>query len=211
MDSTEKNQKKHKKKKGAVIWVLLLVIVGAAAFVLTQHPDILGGGDGHIVTGSGGAYDRFYDPVFGISIEESEDYDEYLELDRYIHYKNGGVSVALTGGEADPPGGEVRFFIDYFDAVMSGDSDAYNSMFTKDYLESHGEKAAFTPQMIYDIQVERVSTAGVSSAFDVSYKIFRNNGTFRNDIYSDASRTVRIVIDDSEGKYKISDLKYFVS
>ena len=210
MDSTEKNQKKRKKKKGAVIWVLLLVIVGAAAFVLTRHPDILAGG-GHVVTGSGGAYDRFYEPVFGISLEESEKYDEYLELDRYIHYKNGSVSVALTGGEADPPGEEVRFFTDYFNAVISGDSDAYNSMFTKDYLESHGEKSAFTPQMIYDIQVERVSTGGTSSAFDVSYKIFRNNGTFRNDIYSDASRTVRIVIDDSEGKYKISDLKYFVS
>ena len=92
-------------------------------------------------------------------------------------------------------------------------ADGYNALFTASYRAAHGDKEKFTPQMIYDIEVERVDSTFVGNTstydFNVYYKIYRNDGTFRDDVYSDATRGIRVVVDDTEGSFKISVLKYF--
>lgn len=201
--------KNKKVKKGVVIWTALFITVGAAALLFGILPRFVSNEVGRTVTGSGGAYDFFYDAQY-VPLEEQEGYSEYLELDRYVHYKNGAQSIAVTEESASRIGEEASFFVSYFDAVISGDAERYNSMFSDEYLEAHGEKSAFTPQMVYDIEVERISSDSDADVFFVSYRIFRNNGTFRNDIYSDASRKVQIILERSDGVCKISDLKYFV-
>lgn len=205
-----------KKKKTVMIWIAVVLLLGCASFVLLEFPELFDRYSGtYEVTGSNGFYDYFYEADYSLKLEEYENYRDYLDLDRVLYYKNGNQTVGISDDEIDSYPDVIRFFRRYFDSIIDGNSEKYNSMFGEEYYKTHGEKEKFTPQMIYDMTVEQLSTSsddGVSEyVFDVSYKIFENNGTFRDDIYSNASRTQRITLDDSEGEIKIVAVQYYVS
>ena len=67
--------------------------------------------------------------------------------------------------------------------------------------------------MLYDIEIEKLGEDKTESEtryrYDVSYKIFRNNGTFRNDIGSDASKTLYFELTKSGGKVLIDKIDYY--
>ena len=78
-------------------------------------------------------------------------------------------------------------------AIIEGDADTYNSYFSDQHKRMAGEKAAFTPQKLYDIDLTYLNTTqddevGILVQFRVAYKILDNNGTFRNDIGGDQIR-----------------------
>lgn len=205
-----------KKKKTVMIWIAVVLLLGGASFVLLEFPELFDRYSGtYEVTGSNGFYDYFYEADYSLKLEEYENYRDYLDLDRALYYKNGNQTVGISDDEIDSYPDVIRFFRRYFDSIIDGNSEKYNSMFGEEYYKTHVEKEKFTPQMIYDMTVEQLSTSsddGVSEyVFDVSYKIFENNGTFRDDIYSNASRTQRITLDDSEGEIKIVAVQYYVS
>ncbi len=205
-----------KKKKTVLIWVAVVLLLGGAAFVLLEFPELFDRYSGtYEVTGSNGFYDYFYEADYSLKLEEYEDYRDYLDLDRVLYYKNGNQTVGISDDEIDSYPDVIRFFRRYFDSIIDGNSEKYNSMFGEEYYKTHDKKEKFTPQMIYDITVEQLSTSSDDDVseyvFDVSYKIFENNGTFRDDIYSNASRTQRITLDDSEGEIKIVAVQYYVS
>lgn len=208
-------QKTGKKKKIVlVIWLSVIALLGASAFLLLKDPTLFGGDETVRVTGSNGFYDYFYEADFSLELEEYECYPEYMELDRFVYYKNGNETVGIIDENRSSFTEDVLFFEEYFRTIISGDSEAYNLLFTESYFETHEKKEAFTPQMVYGILVEKVSEREESGVltygYDVSYKLYQNNGTFRDDIYSDASRTQYIEINDSEGEYKIDTLKFYV-
>ncbi len=133
------------------------------------------------------------------------DYDEnifedeaYLDLNRYIFYTEGALSVYLAGeNDFAAMGPAAAFFGDYFDAVIRGDAARFNACFTAEYLAEKGEKDRFTMQQLYDIEVTKLSEYLINEdtadpitvmEFDVSYRIRRNNGTFRDDLESGAAR-----------------------
>ena len=74
----------------------------------------------------------------------------------------------------------------------------------------------FAPQMLYDIRIEMLSNdpqndGTVLYAFNVEYKIHRNDGTFRNDIDSDASKKLYFELyEDTEGLVRIDRITYYV-
>ena len=86
-------------------------------------------------------------------------------------------------------------------------------MFTEAFFEKYERQGAFTPQMIYDTRVESAGiekngTATEAYNFAVEYKIFRNDGTFRDDILSDSSRRLYFRLTDEGGTLKIDSITY---
>lgn len=139
--------------------------------------------------------------------------EEYTQLDRSVHYVRNGETVALTDENIDEYGDDVRFFVMYFYYVITGDYETYNSLFTDDYYKTAEPYYSFTPQMVYDIETEYLGESdgngGTVYKYDVSYKIFRNNGTFRNDIGSDASKTLYFELVEQDGKILIDKIDYY--
>lgn len=208
-------KKNINQKKVIALWLCIVAVIAVVSAVLLSNPSLFDKEYGEQkVTGSNGFYDFFYEADFSLSLEEHEGYAEYLELDRYLYYKDGNETVGVLESNRDTFGGEVLFFEKYFDTIISGDSEAYNSLFTEKYYENHEKVSEFTPQMLYGMEIELLSEQEengiLTFTFNVSYKIFRNNGTFRNDIYSDAVRPVYIEINDAEGEFKVNALKYYV-
>jgi hypothetical protein len=89
----------------------------------------------------------------------------------------------------------AQFFYKYFNTVISGNYTEYKAFFTQDYLKRNTIPDKFTKQKIYDIEVnlydrQNIEENGKSiivDTFIVKYKIKDNNGTFRNDVGSNAT------------------------
>ncbi len=134
----------------------------------------------------------FYPADYNENIYEDK---EYMDKNRYLSYEKGGDTFTITNGDYAFYGPTIEFFAEYFDAVINGEYETYNDFFTEAYFEKQSNKSRFTPQKLYDINVKYKSTTALegdvtSYIYYVDYKIFENNGTFRNDIESDASRTL---------------------
>lgn len=143
-----------------------------------------------------------------IDIENDKD---YLALDRNLYFKNGGLEFTVTADDEDLDEG-AAFFLEYFDAVLRGDEDRYNSMFSEAYFASYLPQAEFTKQMIYDMHIELISREEsgetLNLTYYVDYKIHRNNGTFRRDILHDASRKLCFILSGTKDNLKIDSITY---
>ncbi|MBE6582322.1 MAG: bifunctional folylpolyglutamate synthase/dihydrofolate synthase [Ruminococcaceae bacterium] len=147
--------------------------------------------------------------------------NEYIKKDRLIHYSSNNVTLHLEDDDDFAAAGPIAlFFREYFNAVISGDHEAYNELLTDLYKNEYGEKAPFTMQKIYEIDVidlNCVSYLNEGKAnqitvyeFDVAYRIMDNNGTFRNNIMSDDKRAVRYFLYQySSGEIKIFDIEEY--
>ena len=96
-----------------------------------------------------------------------------------------------------------KFFAKYFDILKKGDGEGYSTLFTDSYLKNPAgfEKTpdrVFPPQKVYDILVEEIMRTSGSTleytyegrkcnfgVYRVSYKIHRNDGYFRPDLYGE--------------------------
>lgn len=136
---------------------------------------------------------HFYKPEPGEDIRNDK---EYLDKQRDITYYDGyGNGYYITDGDYIKRGGlplEVMHY--FFDAVINGNSAKLNALFSEEYLKSKGEFKDFGPQGVYDITValenEEIDkkTGNTTTVYTVSYKIMKNDGSFRRDIGSDSSR-----------------------
>ncbi len=120
--------------------------------------------------------------------------EAYLGKNRYIKYTEGGQSTLIAEGDYKLHGDNVAMLVRYFDSIIYGDAEGYNGFFEESYFETHEKKAEFTMQMLYDIEIELVSSEKQNAGLDfestvylyrVTYKIMNNNGTFRTDMGSD--------------------------
>ena len=142
---------------------------------------------------------------------------EYLELNRDIAYKEGATTILITDGEYEKYGPIVAFFAEYIDSIIRGDHERYNTFFAEEYLDAHGKKDVFTMQQLYNIKLEYLMAREMELdgetylMYDVEleYMIRKNNGTFRNDMGSDAIRTQHIQLIDRDGKLEILTLFSF--
>ena len=200
-------------KKVFAIWAAVLAVVAAAAVfvgvILPRTSDGSGGANGE---DHNNIYDWFYDAKW-VPLEEREDYEDYLDLDRFLYFKEGNVTRGISDENEHQFDEDTLFFKKYFAALEAGDAAAYDALFSDAYRAEHAKTPEFTPQMTYDRTVERISSdyfGGTSSyTYNLSYKFFHNDGTFRRDVYSDAERTLYIVLDDSSGEIRITELKYY--
>ena len=211
MNHTEKNTADIKKikKKRMIIALIIVSVLGIISYVILENPEIFEKKESKKATSM--YSDKLYSYIFH-KCEDDFDVtsDEwYMQLDRSLHYKSGNVSVMVLDEELGDYNNAVKFFKEYFDTVIAGDEDTYNTYFTDRYFEDNKPYVSFAPQMIYDIEVEQLSEKSnedgtMNWSFNVKYKIHKNNGTFRNDLDSDSAKTLYYeLIADRDGNVKI--------
>ncbi len=159
-----------------------------------------------------------YEPDWKENIFEDE---RYLGKDRNISYTENNYTLTLiTDADFQSKGPVALFFREYFNAVINGDHEAYNSMLTNAYIKEYGKKEPFTMQKLYDIMVTDLGLTQYLNEgepnqitvyqFNVEYRIMENNGTFRNNLMSDDKRPVRYVLYRyASGEIKVFDIEEY--
>lgn len=211
-DKTTKNAKKR------LITIILIILAVFAVLVLFDFALENGLFDRPAKENTGTKEPIFFfnpDYEFDIFTDEA-----YLDLDRSLHFSDdGGTSTAILTDENSYASAHrtARFFRDYFDSVIHGDYEKFNTLFTDEYLEKNGEKDRFTMQMLYNMEAVMLRSEDLDNGttlyeFEVRYAIRRNNGTFRDDLDSGVTRPQLYVLteDPDSGNIliaAISDVK----
>ena len=218
---------KKKKKRIMLTVILVITVLACVSYILTDRPDLIanlfsgknsGKGSGHGVTSM--YSDELYSYVFYPSNYDLDPTKnaEYMGLDRQLWYHHQGLGIGISLDDEDALLGyndAVAFFARYFRTVIAGDVDTYNTYFTDRYYKNADPYELFTPQMLYDIHVTQLtenqnSDGTVKWTFDVEYKIYHNDGTFRNDIPSDASKKLIFTLtEDITGTVRIDEIDYY--
>ena len=159
----------------------------------------------------------FYDADFDENIFENQ---EYMQKNAFVKYTKGGVSYYITQSIDQTEDEYASFFVNYFEKVKLADK-SYADMFSQSYEHSYDYIASpdseFAPQMIYDIEVSRFETQNDHSLesdtqyafFEVKYKIFHNNGTYRRDLPEDGMKPLLFKLSNTGGKIKIESITDF--
>ena len=131
----------------------------------------------------------------------------YLELDREVDYDNSyGLTQSINEENREEFDLTVLFLCDYLQTIIAGDANAYNACFNETYFKSVKPMGAFSPQMLYDMKIvyqseEEGEKGARLITYRLEYMIYRNDGTFRRDVGSDAMRpqfvTLRVSADGS--------------
>jgi len=183
------DMKKENKKKlitTAVSAALLLAVLIALNSIDFDSIDIdaLTGGNSDAETEKM----HFSEPDFEENIFDDE---AYIDKNRFISYTEAPLTTLLTEKFNDY-GAMGEFWLDYFDSIINGDYEAYNTFFTDSYFEENDPKSIYTMQKVYDVEIvllDRVVLSGSDTVtqykYKVGYKIMNNNGTFRDDLPSD--------------------------
>ena len=195
--TTQELQKKVAKTTRIVIFTILGILVLGILFLL-----ILNG----ILPKDGGEENnkkiKFY-PVTNENIFESA---EYLGLDRAVYYcedpSGYGITEPITDEDRARFPAEVQFLEIYLMSIISGDRETYRSLFSEAYLREN-TLPAFTQQMLYNICIYKVGSetdknGKLLEVYRVEYMIRKNNGTFRQDVESDAIRPQYVVLSPTE-------------
>ncbi len=208
----EKNQAAQNKSNKKAIIIIIACLVGAlilCAALIAIIDSIETGGDEF----------ETYPPLDPLKLHETYDedfdimeYDEYLALDRtvYLNNKQTGVTQSISEDMVSLQGEGFAVVYYVLQAIIEGDCDEYNR-----YMGTRSlKKDEFTQQQIYDIEISPESNEDVSESgrayekyiFKVTYRIHENNGTYRDNIESDAARAQYFVIDDRTGEFLVTEI-----
>ena len=205
----EKNIAKRKKNKRIIIVVFVACL--ALMAICTFIPGIL--------NGSSGEERETYAPISPEKLHDTKEpdfdimeYSEYLKYDRNIYFndKNTGVKMSVEAKNAYQYGEGFDLLYKVIESIIAGDSEAYNSM----VASSAGHYESFTQQQLYDIVITKYSQSNKDGdngeyteyVYIVEFKIHENNGTYKNNIESDASRPQYFVVNNSTGEYLVMDI-----
>lgn len=210
---TSSSADEKKKKIRILIGIGVMAVLGILSYILLQHPDLFlpekKSGPASMYSDKLLSY-AFYPTDYDLDVSADE---YYMGLDRYIHIQRGAENFAVTDGDYAAWGKPIAFFARYFEAAIAGDAEAYNALFTDAYYKSHEPYERFAPQMIYGIKLEEMSStesaAGDSYVYNVTYAIYRNDGSFRNDIDSNAFKTLIFYLVPDGDSLKIDAIDYY--
>ena len=219
----EEEQKKtaentrSRNKKRIIIGFIVMCVLGLVSAVCLQNPQWFVV-EHETIANTSMYSDRivsysFYPTDYDLDVTADE---VYMGLDRYVYFKNGNETIAITDGDYAAYNPAVEFFGKYFETVIAGDAETYNTFFSDLYYQSNKPYVQFAPQMLYDIRIEMLANDPQNDgttlyAFNVEYKIHRNDGTFRNDIDSDASKKLYFeLFEDKECVVRIDRITYYV-
>lgn len=111
---------------------------------------------------------------------------EYLALDRRVKYSpDSSQSYLIQNGDYAAEGEPGLVIIgEYLNAVIAGDHEKVNSLYTDKFLEENGAHEKFPPQKLFKIRIKNERVVEEKDGytvyyFTVSYRIFRNDGLFR--------------------------------
>lgn len=211
--------KNKRKKTAAVITVAACAICVVGLFFmntgeLTFDLDIFKKETEQTVyDGKGQHRISLYEPDWESDIFQNS---EWLEKNRFITYTENGMSIGLVDFDYKAYGEPVVMFGEYVDALMNGDAELVNSFYTDSYFETHERFERITMQKLYNIEVEYLSESDITKngrtvtqyIYKFSYMIMENDGTFRDDMVSDATRPQYYTLIEEDGSIKISDVSY---
>jgi hypothetical protein len=188
---------------------MIIVLIGLLAFVVIAIPligilDNLQNGGEEETKRLPPSSINFATPDFEYDIMEDED---YLQLNRriYIYDARSGQTEELTDKNIGGYGPAARVLRDTINAIIAGDADAYNELFSENYFANHDPESPFTMQRLYDIKITKVNETVKSGEtgkytqyeYEVEYKIRLNDGTYRTDIGHDESKKQYFILSDS--------------
>ena len=202
------------KKRNAIAFSSLAVVIISFVFISIVYGmglfnDKYSGGDGEE---NGAPQEEFF---FYPADYETDilTVPEYLALDRRIKYApDTSQSYLLKDGDFAAEGEPGLIVLgQYLNAVIAGDHENVNSLFTEEYLKENKKHERFPPQKLFEIKIrkvkEEIKDAGESVyIFVLSYKIFRNDGLFRNNVDETRTRAQLfeiIVYPDDSGKINL--------
>lgn len=169
-----------------------------------------------------------YNPTPQTIIFHTPDYTEniytdksYMQLDRdiYYHNVNTGITEAIDLDAIANSTEIVRFMVRFINHIIKGEEYGYNRCFSNYFYEEYSlsdniEKEAFTMQKLYNIKFTLLSeseddSTGITEYIVLlEYMIFKNNGTFRTDVGSDAIKPQYLVITDRTDNLLIDSITY---
>jgi hypothetical protein len=203
--SRQARESTRRLKRNMIVVLVCMVVFAVVAIPLINMLDGLqNGGEEEETKRLPPSYINFATPDSEYDIMEDED---YLQLNRriYIYDARSGQTEELTDKNLPGYGGGAAVLRDMIRAVINGDADAYNALFSSNYYENHDPEPPFTMQRLYDIKLTKVSETLVAGEkgkytqyeFEVEYKIRLNDGTYRTDIGHDESKKQYFVLSDS--------------
>jgi hypothetical protein len=192
-DLAARQSQKMKKKL-----IMILCAVFGALILLLATIAIISMLDKKEIPGYEYGEEAFY-PTYEGNIME---YKAYLDLDRSVSYcadpAGYGETSTITEENRKDYSEGVLFLYDYVQTIIAGNTAAYNACFNGNYYKSNQRKEAFSPQMIYGTKItyvtEETDGADKLRVYRLEYMIFQNDGTFRRDITSDASRPQNVLL-----------------
>lgn len=198
MPSTPQTPKKPKKKLtprkrillgfAVILGIMLLSVIVSVVYEVTVN------GDYYTAFYSDGSGYEPLDILFAPADYEDNIFEDenYMRMNRDIKYIDGAQSTEVALDEDGAYLGEgLTFFQTYFNCVINGDYETYQTLISEDYDENGAYPVPdrFTMQKIHSISVEHrgdadtvVSQNEVRRYYVVKYQIYQNNGTFRDDI-----------------------------
>lgn len=156
-----------------------------------------------------------YEPDWESDIFENK---EYLDKNRYITYVDGSVSVTIVDDKYSDYGEPVALLAEYVDALIHGDAELANSFFADSYFEENEPLDKITMQKLYNISIEFIAKKDAvlpelgtvtQYVYKLGYMIMENDGTFRNDVTSDALKPQFYTIIDTSSGLEIYDISNY--
>ena len=206
----------RKLKRNMIIVLVCMVAFAVVAIPLISFLDRIQN-DGTVEEGTKypSASIIFVTPDYEYDIMQDQD---YLGMNRRIYHfdEQSGLTEELTDKNIVGYGPAAVVLRDLINAIIAGDADAYNALFSETYYAHYEPEDPFTMQRVYDIMLTKVGESVVSDkdgkytqyVYVVEYKIQKNDGTFRRDIGHDESRMQRFVLSDrGTGDVLIDEIK----
>lgn len=148
----------------------------------------------------------------------------YLAKDRTPLYTDKSGTTEPLATAADYP--YTDFFRSYFDALQKGDHKALNSLYSDVWYRKHTPLTNLTPQLLYDVTVTRIAEYTINTAeseadrpylgwklitFEVNYRIYQNDGSFRRDIAGDMAivQIFDLLTDEGKNAPKLNAVSYY--
>lgn len=147
---------------------------------------------------------------------------EYLSLslrpdDQILFETSDGRKTSYRKSEYGSNGPAMQLITDMLMAVQKGDGSKYESLFSENYKSVSEIKKLVSSHQIYDVVITEVrsfadeKTDKQAYIYDLQYKIRMNNGTFRDDITSDSSKTQRISMRYEGNELKIEGVETVIT
>lgn len=194
---TEKRDASASKKRikiTALVVLAVLLVLGALVAAIPLLTDMILSRRGEDVSYNDW---MFFEPDYGRDILSDE---AYLSHNRRVYYDRFGDVITVSSPDPLDSSDSAAFFYRYFDCLVKGEYRNYSSFFTEECIKNDPEliPERFTMQAVYDINVKLFSSSAKETSYgevraeiyEVSYRIFENNGTFRTDILPDETRTL---------------------
>lgn len=205
MDNSKKQNEKQRLKKlikaVMIVFIALLIILGAL-YLFSQ-----------LLKSDKVDYTKREESIYYFSADyNANPLDDlvYVSKNREIMFiDRAGNGELLTEKDKDTKT-EKALFYNYFTALMEGEATSHSALLTENYKSNFAVQERFTPQKIYDIDIRFLTgdteDGKYSEKYQVSYKIYENDGSYRADVGSNIAMLMVFEVTTENGRAMINSI-----